>query len=127
MRPSRYPAYVPARSDLPEIGPEHAAGWRSPVSVRERIFWLAAVLVLLALLVLMSWLSQRDERNDRLYHSLATARCPAPNPPLQNFLLSIASDADGGAPTLTCVYITGELGAIPKLRYAKPLYAQARF
>jgi len=108
----------------PPILPAEFDGWLSFNFRRiERAGWLLAVLVL-ALLAIMGWMQHRDETARGLDRALASVRCPAPNAPLEQFLLSIASEADGGKPTLTCVYITSDMGIRPKLRYSKPVYAQ---
>jgi hypothetical protein len=120
MKPARVPSYVSARSETLTASRAFDGGRR-----RERAFWLTAILALLAVLGVLSWSALRDEAGRRLYRSLEGVRCAAPSDPLEKFILSIASDADGGPPKLTCVYVSASLGMMPKLRYAHPTYAHA--
>lgn len=126
MRTPRYPNHVSASDAPPRTSPKFGADRPFLISIRERIFWLGATVALLALLALLSWTAKRDEANRRLFDSLAGLQCPPPHAPLEKFLLSLASEADGRPPALTCVYITSSLGTVPRLRYEKPIYAESK-
>lgn len=120
FHPRNFPSYLSGDDRRQLSRPHSDDNHHFLISRVERSAWTLGVLITLALIVLISWTTRRDEAGRRLYHSLAAARCPAPNAPLEKFLLSIASDADGGAPALTCVYITSSLGTVPQLRYERP-------
>jgi hypothetical protein len=110
----------------------------------HRPAWLAGIVIALALIGLTSWTAQRDEAaryadaalhasrlsplaspraNDPLDRLLARTRCRAPDYPLEQFVIAIGSEADGEQPTISCVYITADLGVRPKLTYERPVMA----
>lgn len=61
--------------------------------------------------------------NDPLDRLIARTRCRATDHPLEQFVIAIGSEADKGRPTISCVYITADLGVRPKLSYERPVIA----
>ena len=117
----KFPHYLSAQASL-GIG-----DWsgQSQASVSRSGWWarFLATIAAIAAFGLLGLVQNRDESDNRLDRLLESAHCPAPDAPLEKFVLSIGTQADGGAPTLTCVYVKSDLGIRPTLRYAKPVYA----
>lgn len=94
------------------------------VSRRQRICWRAGILFAFCLIAIYGVMAQRDDAariadagSRRMSVMLSRARCAPPNAPLEKLVGPMASQSDGKTPTVECVYVTSDLGVVPKLRF----------
>jgi hypothetical protein len=102
------------------------SGWQEkpPVPATN---WPVALILAAVMLILVGWIGERTDEariadaamsDQRISRLLAKVRCPAADEPLEKLVGPMASQADGKAPRLSCVYVTADLGVIPRIRYA---------
>lgn len=102
------------------------------ISPAQRACWFAGTLAFLCLTALYSYMADRDQaahiadlKERELSRVLARASCNPPDAPLEKLVGPMATQVGDSLVSIECVYVTGDLGVVPQLRYAKALVAEA--